>query len=73
MASLVEPSERPVLGVFGFHIGTSWVWEKWLRDRWGRALPYDDLEHYCKAVTALSETIRLMAAIDAAIPRWPIE
>jgi hypothetical protein len=36
-------------------------------------LTYDDLEHYCKVVTALSETIRLMAEIDAAIPKWPIE
>ncbi len=34
---------------------------------------YDDLEHYRKIVTALSETIRLMAEIDAAIPKWPIE
>lgn len=30
------------------------------------------MEHYCKVVTALSETIRLMAQIDAAIPKWPI-
>jgi len=30
------------------------------------------LEHYRKVVTALSETIRLMAEIDAAIPTWPI-
>ena len=36
-------------------------------------MTYDDLEHYAKVVTALHETIRLMAAIDAAIPRWPLE
>jgi hypothetical protein len=35
-------------------------------------LSYDDLDHYAKAVTALKETIRLMAAIDSAIPKWPI-
>jgi hypothetical protein len=35
-------------------------------------LTYHDLEHYCKVVTALSETIRLMAEIDAAILKWPI-
>jgi hypothetical protein len=29
--------------------------------------------HYCKVVTALSETVRLMAEIDAAIPKWPVE
>jgi hypothetical protein len=41
--------------------------------RRGRILACDALEHYCKVVTALTETIRLMAEIDAAIPRWPME
>jgi hypothetical protein len=45
------------------------VCEKWLKDRRGRTLTYDDLEHYRKVVTALSETLRLMAEIDAAIPQ----
>jgi hypothetical protein len=45
----------------------------WLNDRPCRSLPHDDLEHYGKVITALSETIRLMAEIDAAIPKWPIE
>jgi predicted helicase len=58
--------------VWKFHIGGYQVCEKWLKDRRGRTLTYDDLEHYCKVVTALSETIRLMAEIDAAIPKWPI-
>lgn len=59
--------------VWNFHIGGYQVCEKWLKDRRGRTLSYDDLEHYRKVVTALSETIRLMAEIDAAIPKWPIE
>jgi hypothetical protein len=59
--------------VWNFHIGGYQVCEKWLKDRRGRTLTYEDLEHYCKVVTALSETIRLMAEIDAAIPKWPIE
>jgi hypothetical protein len=42
-------------------------------ERPGRALTHGDSEHYCKVVTSLSETIRLMAAIDAAIPKWPID
>lgn len=46
---------------------------KWLKDRRGGTLSYEDLEHYRKVVTALKETIRLMAEIDAAIPKWPIE
>jgi predicted helicase len=59
--------------VWNFHIGGYQVCEKWLKDRRGRTLSYDDLEHYCKVVTAISETTRLMAEIDAAIPKWPIE
>jgi predicted helicase len=57
---------------WNFHIGGYQVCEKWLKDRRGRTLTYDDLEHYRKVVTALSETIRLMAEIDAAIPKWPM-
>jgi hypothetical protein len=59
--------------VWNFHIGGYQVCEKWLKDRRGRTLTYEDLEHYSKVVTALSETIRLMAEIDAAIPKWPLE
>jgi hypothetical protein len=59
--------------VWNFHIGGYQVCEKWLKDRRGRTLTYDDQVHYCKVVTAIQETIRLMAKIDAAIPKWPIE
>ncbi len=59
--------------VWNFRIGGYQVCEKWLKDRRGRTLTYEDLEHYRKVVTALSETIRLMAQIDAAIPKWPME
>ena len=59
--------------VWNFQIGGYQVCEKWLKDRRGRTLTYDDLEHYRKLVTALRETIRLMAEIDAAIPKWPME
>lgn len=58
--------------VWDFHIGGYQVCEKWLKDRRGRTLTYDDQIHYAKVVTALSETIRLMAEIDATIPSWPI-
>ena len=58
--------------VWEFHIGGYQVCEKWLKDRRGRMLTYDDQMHYCKVVTAIKETIRLMAEIDAAIPKWPI-
>ena len=36
-------------------------------------MSYEDLGHYSKVVTTLQETIRLMAALDAAIPHWPLE
>jgi hypothetical protein len=59
--------------VWNFHIGGYQVCEKWLKDRRGRTLSFDDLTHYQKIIAALKETIRLMAEIDAAIPKWPIE
>ena len=59
--------------VWGFHIGGYQVCEKWLKDRKGRKLSYDDMAHYQKIVVALKETIRLMGEIDAVIPGWPIE
>lgn len=58
--------------VWNFHIGGYQVCEKWLKDRRSRTLTYDEQLHYCKIVTALSETIRLMREIDALIPRWPL-
>jgi len=58
--------------VWNFHIGGYRVCEKWLKDRRGRKLTYGDLEHYRKVVTAIKETIRLMAEIDAAIPKSPV-
>jgi len=58
--------------VWEFHIGGYQVCEKWLKDRRGRTLSYDELEHYQKIVVAVAQTIRLMAEIDAAIPGWPL-
>ena len=58
--------------VWQFHVGGYQVCEKWLKDRRGRELSYDDQLHYKKVVFALRETIRLMSEIDAAIPGWPI-
>ena len=58
--------------VWEFHIGGYQVCEKWLKDRKGRKLSYDDIQHYQKIVVALNETIRLMSEIDNLIPSWPI-
>lgn len=62
--------------VWEFHIGGYRVCEKWLKDRKGRTLSFDDLTHYRNIVSALSETLRLMAEIDRAIDQnggWPIQ
>ena len=59
--------------IWDFHIGGYRVAEKWLKDRRHRKLSYDDLRHYQKIVVALSHTRRIMAEIDQAIPRFPIE
>lgn len=58
--------------VWNFHIGGYQVCQKWLKDRKGRPLEYQDLIHYQKIVAALSETISLQKKIDEAIGKWPI-
>ena len=60
--------------VWNFHVGGYQVCDKWLKDRKGRKLNKDDVEHYQKIVVAVSETIRLMAEIDKVIDEhggWP--
>lgn len=62
--------------VWGFHVGGYQVCEKWLKDRRGHKLSYDDKEHYKKIVMALGETIQLMRQIDIVIEQhggWPIQ
>jgi len=59
--------------VWEFHIGGYQVLDKWLKDRKGRTLSYEDIRHYINVVGALRETMRLMDEIDEAIPSWPIE
>jgi len=58
--------------VWEFCIGGYQVAHKWLKDRKGRTLTYDELTHYQKVIVALKETIRLMAEIDELIPGWPL-
>lgn len=59
--------------VWNFYVGGYQVCQKWLKDRKGRTLTPDDIQHYQRIVVALKETIELMAKIDAAIPAWPIQ
>lgn len=47
-----------------FYIGGYQPAQKWLKDRKGRELSYDDISHYQKIVVALTETDKLMKEID---------
>lgn len=68
---------------YEFHVGGYQPCEKWLKDRAakggknpsdGRVLNEDDILHYRRMVTALTETRRIMAEIDQVIDKhggWP--
>ena len=56
--------------VWDFHVGGYQVCEKWLKDRKGRKLSFEDLTHYQKIVSALAETIRIIGEIDAVIEEY---
>jgi len=58
--------------VWEFHIGGYHVCERWLKDRTGRKLTYDDVQHWQRIVVAVQETMGLTKEIDALIPGWPL-
>ncbi|MGE4499756.1 MAG: type ISP restriction/modification enzyme [Hydrogenovibrio sp.] len=47
-----------------FFIGGYQPAQKWLKDRQGRELSFDDILHYQKIIVALTETDRLMQVVD---------
>ncbi|MDX8390672.1 MAG: type ISP restriction/modification enzyme, partial [Mariprofundaceae bacterium] len=47
-----------------FYIGGYQPAQKWLKDRRGRKLSFDDIMHYQKIIVALTETHRIMQGID---------
>ena len=60
---------------WNFAIGGYRPAQRWLQDRRGRALSFDDIAHYRRLCAALAETPRIMARIDRAIEAhggWPI-
>jgi predicted helicase len=62
--------------VWNFHVGGYQVCHKWLKDRKGRSLSFDDVQHYQRIVSALDETIQIMEQIDETIEEhggWPLE
>ncbi|MCW0483315.1 type ISP restriction/modification enzyme [Gaoshiqia sediminis] len=52
------------LSAWEFYIGGYQPAQKWLKDRKGRTLSFEDIMHYQKIIVALSETHRLMQKID---------
>jgi len=58
--------------IWSFNIGGYQVCAKWLKDRQGRDLTYDDCSQYARIVGALHHTIRIMCEIDTAIGAWPM-
>ena len=62
-------------GTWAFAIGGYRPAEKWLKDRKGRTLSFDDIAHYRRICAALAETPRIMARIDREIDArggWPL-
>ena len=63
--------------IWQFRVGGYQPMDKWLKDRKGRELSFDDRNHYVKIAAALQETIRLMEEVDQAIAdsanpwQWP--
>lgn len=49
---------------WGFHIGGYQPAQKWLKDRKGRTLSWDDIRHYQRIIKILDETARIMATIE---------
>lgn len=49
---------------WNFYIGGYQPAQKWLKDRVGRSLTYEDIRHYQKIIVALVETDRIMKEID---------
>jgi predicted helicase len=62
--------------VWDMHVGGYRVAEKWLKDRRGRLLTYDDITHYQNVVAALARTLTIQAELDTAIGAaggWPLQ
>lgn len=61
--------------IWDFYIGGYQVLNKWLKDRKGRTLSEEDIEHHTKVVKALHETAQIMSEIDEVIEAhggWPL-
>ncbi len=67
--------EEVALEIWQLRIGGYQVCQKWLKDRKGRVLSGEDVEHYKCLVASLGETLTLMKMIDRVIDDgggWPV-
>lgn len=55
--------------IWKYQIGGYQVCDKWLKSRKGRKLSLDDIEIYCKVVTAIEKTIEIQGEIDTLYPQ----
>jgi len=59
---------------WNYQVGAYQICEKWLKDRKGRVLDDDEIQHYRNVVASLTETISNLAKIDKVIVKfggWP--
>jgi len=56
--------ENVPLVAWNFYIGGYQPAQKWLKDRKGRVLGYDDIVHYQRIIRVLVETERVMREVD---------
>jgi len=55
------------LAVWEYEVGAYQVCEKWLKDRRGEELRYEDVRQYRAILVAVAETLRVMEAIDGVL------
>ena len=50
--------------IWSYQIGGYQVCDKWLKDRKERVLSLDEIQTYCRIVTAINKTIEIQKSID---------
>lgn len=58
--------------VWEYHVGGYQVLSKWLEDREGRTLDFEDLNQYQRIVATAKTTLELTGKIDQTIGTWPV-
>ena len=59
--------------VWSYQIGGYQVCDKWLKDRKDRVLSLDEIQTYCRIVTAIQKTIEIQKELDAIYDRIELE